>query len=1734
MIEKKHHKKIGIKKIIAVFLVFCMMVCYFPPFIAKASSTDVQVVGIHKESTKDNIRIVLDTLPVSDTTYSGFTVDIIGGQVNVEKLLVDVTSDADNCITLSIGNYLTEETNYQVTLKGSATDTTTGATIHLADDLQIHVDSSGVVYEEIPTDLWPGIKHDANSKGELYMQSEDLSSRVDPYEQTTDETPEVVQLPGFEYVTISNFYDASGVQMADSVTADADSEKSEIIVPYTTLKNSEGTELKNHDKTLLSLKVDFEENTRFMTNSNLMVAASQNYVGFLIRPESNNQLRIEARGVQSSSTVYYVSTDKVDSMTGGLILQISFVYGDFDNDNNGTADDVKLGVYINGATCTAVLDGNVADGEITSDNHLMFYNCDMTKLGTQMVLNTLNRTEYNTGDVTVSKVTSEKPKMVALNGFEYVTTSNFYDASGEQMADRVTADADAGTTEIIVPYTTLKNSEGEELSSYDKTLLSLSVDFEENTTYMTSSNLMVAASSSYVGLLVRPENNNQLRIQTQGGVQSSSTVYYLSTDKVSSMTDEFILQFSFEYGDFDNDNNGAADDVKLGVYINGASCTAEIDGNVADGEITSDNHLMFYNCDMTKLGTQMVLNTLSRAEYSTGDITVSKAIAEKPEIVALDGFEHVTTSNFYDASGVQMADEVTADADAGAAEIAIPYTTLKNGEGTVLTSHDKTLLSLCVDFEENTSFITNVNLMVAAAQNWLGFLVRPANNNELRIQTYGGVQSSPTVYFLTTDKVASMAEEFILQFSFEYGDFDNDNNGTADDVKLGVYINGAPCTAVLDGNTADGEITSDNHLMFYNCDMTKLGTQMVLNTLSRAENGTGDITVSKVAEEDNGSRYTLQPIGMDDGVFIQQADGTEESYSFESFTLKDSQFVCLKYSDATFEDGTIFHIKGAFKLLHTSGTCYKDTYNKAIRFDVKYQYENEQWRRYDEIGSSTLVPGYQYNAGIQSGDLYMIGTDPTSVLPDYVFRNGWDLCLKPLNEASGVFRKPSGGEEIRLTANEYTFLWPANITRQYYLGVGDNKTEGDIFTIRGDFEVVTGSGGTYYKDDNYVKVLTIEESNYRYDGTTWTCLSSPKATVKIAGGNLGNHSNNTEIYLDSSIEFQIQGWESAKAIRALSNDENSGVFLNDVKQTNSYLLETGSEGLFLSIGGATVQNGDKITLKGAFQQDAASADGNKEIVTYEESNFWYGTDIPQKGSEETLSTWYDYPIGTSDITGDIDADGEVNVVDLVRMKRWYAGQRVPIKNSDLSTTISHASEESEMIAALQSRILRSDKMPIIGYYGPLAHGWNEAAGVEDVFPNFLTDYYFGLIADAGINTIMYSNDCGKEEEIQHVIKSLELAQKYGIGYYLWDTSVGDYAGKAIDKDALAQQIAKYSSYPAFKGLHLVDEPNSENYLPNHFDDATTEDVVENKYISKHLDLVTALDEINVNTLQAILPCYDYDESTASQYEQYVDEYCRGFKPKLLTYDHYVFDKLQTNEALEKDVYFWNMGVIREYAEKYNIPFGVTIQAGGQWNDAQDYFESKTPYYPTEGQFNWNVNTCLAFGTKAITYFPLIQPYHFSWAGASKEDKKFDFDRNGMIGADGKINDWYAYAQKNNKQIAAVDDILMYSENKGLLACGTEAQADLNKTNSDYVLEGTTFHELSSVDGNALIGCFDFEGKTVLYVVNYDMESQQNITLNFGIAQNIDTIQGAKTVYHKTTNQLVLNMEAGEGALVLIH
>lgn len=420
-----------------------------------------------------------------------------------------------------------------------------------------------------------------------------------------------------------------------------------------------------------------------------------------------------------------------------------------------------------------------------------------------------------------------------------------------------------------------------------------------------------------------------------------------------------------------------------------------------------------------------------------------------------------------------------------------------------------------------------------------------------------------------------------------------------------------------------------------------------------------------------------------------------------------------------------------------------------------------------------------------------------------------------------------------------------------------------------------------------------------------------------------------------------------------------------------------------------------------------------------------------------------------------------------------------------------------------------DVMPITGYYGPhpqfeSSHGAN--------FPNLYTDEIFEMIAESGVKVIVYSHTDYKESP-ELVEKSLDLAQKHGIGMFVLDSTILDKAGEPeMDKNELAKQIENYCKHPAFCGMFVVDEPRTPYHLPG---DGT-------KYISRYEQLANILQyDLGYTCYLNMFPVWNlpvYQES----YERYVAEFCETLRPKYIMWDNYPF---AATDGL--DVYFYNMNLMREYAKKYKVPFWAYIEAGAQWNDEKEHFDSKLPYYPNEAQFDWNVNTCLAFGAQGIQYFPLIQPEHFAYAKSTE----WDSERNGIIGVFGNKTQWHGYAKRMNEHIRAIDEVLMNSVHKGIIVTSEQAQKDMELA-KNCLIESGEFWELMSVCGDAMVGCFDYHGKTALYVVNYSMKHEQNIELHFDKTYDVQMVKQAEvSVVNESTLQL--DMSAGEGVLLVI-
>ena len=480
---------------------------------------------------------------------------------------------------------------------------------------------------------------------------------------------------------------------------------------------------------------------------------------------------------------------------------------------------------------------------------------------------------------------------------------------------------------------------------------------------------------------------------------------------------------------------------------------------------------------------------------------------------------------------------------------------------------------------------------------------------------------------------------------------------------------------------------------------------------------------------------------------------------------------------------------------------------------------------------------------------------------------------------------------------------------------------------------------------------------------------------------------------------------------------------------------------------------------------------------------------------------------------------------------------VVLYKDGMSYTESEKTAENEVYALSYEIMGGSDVMPVGGFYAPYASGGSIEGNPS---PDFLTDYYYKVLSEAGINMFAYSVDrhsYGSANE--NVNKALDLCEKYNIGYFVdsfWvmnqlgshtddypldKMTLGTAQGKKILEN-IVDELSKNGTRKSFLGLHSYDEPftaqlDNIGVLSDAFYSASN---------TKGLDMY-----LNARGYWAGEDNF-WGYSSPIEFGEYLDEIFKVVKPKMLSATQYPYISAQTSEAVLTSLMYNVLAQYRSYSKKYGVPFRRMLQAGGQWNDELQWIESKDPY-PSEGELLYDVNMALCYGAKAIQYFPLIQPFHFSY----EKGGTYDFtNRNGLIGADGNLTRWYYYAKRANTQVQAVDEYLMHSSSEKILVHGDkaiEAIITAGKPTDDIVAAGD-YRQLKSVSGDdAIVGCFNYKGKTALYVVNYSRTAKANVNLSFDKNNYRYTVIQRGETADVVGGQIPLTLDAGEGALIVL-
>ena len=548
--------------------------------------------------------------------------------------------------------------------------------------------------------------------------------------------------------------------------------------------------------------------------------------------------------------------------------------------------------------------------------------------------------------------------------------------------------------------------------------------------------------------------------------------------------------------------------------------------------------------------------------------------------------------------------------------------------------------------------------------------------------------------------------------------------------------------------------------------------------------------------------------------------------------------------------------------------------------------------------------------------------------------------------------------------------------------------------------------------------------------------------------------------------------------------------------------------------------------KGAYksEKDAASFTNFDPRLVYEKL-YAVGSDSKTMTYMPSIFSWQSEYFKAFTVKGIPYADGGYDTMIKVT-PYWVTMDGTTVSGKVLETCVSKYNPGTNSSTAVSYDFLGEETMPITGYFGPYPVS---NATDTNLFPDYNTDEYFKMIADSGVNLMVYSHtDYSTYPNL--VKKQLQMGEKYGVGIYVYDKGIYNKS----EADMLAQ-MSQYSNYKAFCGMYLVDEPGTSSYLSGSdnglatdFSDEAT--ILNNNNFMFYGNMYPIVDA-DSNVWEDLWSSSNITNTDKTAYGKYINEFYTALNPKVLSYDYYPFDDSRIVDGkYDLALYFYNMAAIRNKAQSTNKPFWAFVQAGGQWNDKSEYFTSTTPYYPDQGQFDWIVNTSLAFGAQGIQYFPLVQPQHFAYGSDATH---WDFERNGIIGAFGNKTQWYYYAQEINEHIATIDSVLMKSSSEQIIALGSDAKSATSGLTD--VTTSTSYNNVltsATASGNALIGCFNYCGKTAFYVVNYDYDNPGTVTLNFNGTKSITQIDNAVTT-ETSASSMTLSMEAGEGILLVI-
>ncbi len=482
---------------------------------------------------------------------------------------------------------------------------------------------------------------------------------------------------------------------------------------------------------------------------------------------------------------------------------------------------------------------------------------------------------------------------------------------------------------------------------------------------------------------------------------------------------------------------------------------------------------------------------------------------------------------------------------------------------------------------------------------------------------------------------------------------------------------------------------------------------------------------------------------------------------------------------------------------------------------------------------------------------------------------------------------------------------------------------------------------------------------------------------------------------------------------------------------------------------------------------------------------------------------------------------------------------VGCKSTDYSMPI-------EEVYAYTFSQLGDEEMPISTFIAPYDNLY-----INDTqYPSQATDEMYQMLQDLGVNVIMGVGGFDNNETATQ--KTLDLCDKYGMAalisgaswnaydYYLKYGNIVPYAEMTEQeqkeiKETLYAYTEKYDQHTSFAGLHYTDELGISwaQWLKDNMM-LFKEKYPDKLYYNNLLGPAASVAQMQYQSMDhgTFVKDAGLTESESAKkiaedgWQAYIDEYIRIDTPEVFSYDYYLWEK----EGLINPYHLKGLGITANTVYEKQIPFWNFIQTG-MWAASPSYFR-----VPDYSELAYEVNTSLAFGAQGIECFllnPLSGAHDDTYSGATLTgESQLVFDLNGQP------TSLYEPLKKVFDGVKAIDHVLMKSVWKGILETkDLEVQINALQTISTSSLE--EFNQvkgISSTDAYALAGCFNYQGKTALYVVNASIdkisEVKANITVELKEKCKGYIIQNCQKTNFEESNLVLNSVAPGEGVLVV--